>query len=226
MNLLADSPIDTVMPMSRSTCGCKARQRLGRAHAVQPLGAGKIEKGLVDRQWLDQRRQLEHALAHLAADGDVFRHVRLDDHGRGAAALGLEHRHRRSDAVGSRDVAGGRHHAALSPADDHRLVGDRGIVAFLDGCVKGVAIDMGDGEHVKFRMARDPRRGAARAARGFFRHVGQAIAAKAHGTSRSHCPPPSTVSRFADVGGVEARLGGKDCEHRVVAARGIRPHRA
>ena len=34
----------------------------------------------------------------------------------------LEHRHGRADAVGARDVAGGRHHAALAAADDQRLV--------------------------------------------------------------------------------------------------------
>src|SRR5450759_1018137 len=30
---------------------CEARQHLGGAHAMQPLGAGEIEKGFVDRQW-------------------------------------------------------------------------------------------------------------------------------------------------------------------------------
>jgi hypothetical protein len=44
------------------------------------LGAGKIKKRLVDRQRFDQGRQRLHGVAHLAADPDVFRHVR-PDHG-------------------------------------------------------------------------------------------------------------------------------------------------
>ena len=89
---------------------------------MQALGAGEIEEGFVDRQRLDQRREREHRLAHLAADFDVFRHVRLDHHGVRAAAQRLEHRHRRADAVGARHVAAGRDHAAFAAADDHRFV--------------------------------------------------------------------------------------------------------
>src|SRR4030088_3138384 len=38
----------------------EAGERTGGRAAVQPLGAGKIEERLVDRQRLDQRREIEH----------------------------------------------------------------------------------------------------------------------------------------------------------------------
>ena len=91
---------------------------------MHALGAGKIEKGFVDRQRLHQRRQRLHGMAHFAADPHIFRHVRRD-HDRGRAQRQrLEHRHGRAHAEGAGDVAGGRHHAALAAADDHGLVGD------------------------------------------------------------------------------------------------------
>ena len=92
------------------------------------------------------------------ADRGIFLHVRPDDGGVRAQPPRLEHRHRRAHAEGARDVAGGQHDAALAAADDHRLVGERGIVALLDGGVEGVAIDMGD------RRARRAPDGAAAAA--------------------------------------------------------------
>ncbi len=125
---------------------------------MQPFGAGEIEKGLVDRQRLDQRREREHRLAHLAAGFDVFRHVRPDHHRVRAAAQRLEHRHGGADAIGARHVAAGGDHAALAAADDHRLVDQRGIVAFLDRGVEGVAVDMRDGERIELG---DGARGAA-----------------------------------------------------------------
>ena len=156
-NLLAESPIETVMPMLVLDAAGEARERTRRAHAVQPLGAGQVHERLVDRERLDLRRQFEHQLAHLAADAHVLRHVgRQHDRVRAELAR-LEHRHRRMDAVGARDVAGGRDHAALAAADDQRLVGERRVVALLDRGVEGVAIDMRDRERVRVARA-----GAAR----------------------------------------------------------------
>jgi hypothetical protein len=122
------------------------RQHFRRDHAMDALGAGKIKKRLVDGQWLDQGRQRLHGMAHLAADPDIFRHVR-PDHDRGRAQRQrLEHRHGRAHAIRPGDVAGRRNHAALAAADDDRLVGDLGIVALLYGGVERIAIDMGEGE--------------------------------------------------------------------------------
>ena len=61
----------------------------------------------------------------------------------------LEHRHGRADAEGARHVAAGRDDAALAAADDHRLVGERRVVALLDRGVEGVAIDMRDRQRVR-----------------------------------------------------------------------------
>ena len=150
-NLLQDSPIETVMRELLLDLGGKARQHLGRRHAVQALGAGEIEKRLVDRQRLDQRRQRQHHLAHLAADARIFLHVRPHDAGVRTQPQRLEHRHRRAHAVGAGDVAGGGDDAAPAAADDHRLGGERRIVALFDRGVERVAIDMGDGESVAAR---------------------------------------------------------------------------
>ena len=196
-NLLQDSPTDTVMPISRSTCRGEPRQHLGGDHAVQPLGAGQIEERLVDRQRLDQRRQRQHRVAHLAADPDVFRHVGPHHRGLRAQRQRLEHRHRRAHPIGAGDVAGRRHHAALAAADDHRAVGDLRIVALLDGGVERVAVDMRQRQRRQRAVPDQARRAAGAAAPRRAVEVGEAVAAEAvrsarrarvgHGTSRSDC---------------------------------------
>ncbi len=62
------------------------------------------------------------------------------------------------------DVAGGRDHATLAAADDHRLVLEVRVVALLDRSIKGVAVDMGEMQAVKLRMPRQPRTAALDAA--------------------------------------------------------------
>ncbi len=163
-NLLCESPIDTVMPISASTRLRKPRQRLRRGEAVQACGAGKIEEGFVDRQRLDERREVEHARAHLAPGGGVFRHVRPHHLGVGAQPPRLEHRHRRAHPVGAGDVAGGGDDAAVAAADDQRLVAQCRIVALLDRRIEGVAVDMGNGEARELGMAHEARRAAGGAA--------------------------------------------------------------
>jgi hypothetical protein len=130
------------------------------------------------------------------------------DHGRmRAERQRLEHRHRRAHAEGARDVAGGRHHAALAAADDDRLVGELGIVALLDGGVERVAID----GRASARAARGAAPGAASRRRRIACReieIAEAVPAKAggpigwrgcgHGTSRSHCgisPAPGARRR-------------------------------
>ena len=65
----------------------------------------------------------------------------------------LEHRHGGAHAVEARHIAAGGDHAALAAADDHRQVGEPGIVALLDAGIEGVAVDMGDRQRIQFRMA-------------------------------------------------------------------------
>jgi len=96
-------------------------------------------------------------MAHLAADPDVFGHVGPDHDGVGAQRQRLEHRHRRAHAKGAGDVAGRRYHAALAAADDDRSVCDLRIIAFLDGGVERVAIDVGERQRRQRVMPNQPR---------------------------------------------------------------------
>ena len=77
-NLLKERPIDTVMPISFSMRLLQAGERQRRRPVVQPLGAGHVHEGFVDRQRLDQRGERLHQLAHLAPDAAVFLEVRAD----------------------------------------------------------------------------------------------------------------------------------------------------
>ena len=77
----------------------------------------------------------------------------------------LEHGHGGVHAVDARDVTGGRHDAAFAAADDDGLVADFGVVAFFDGCVKGIAVHVGDGQIEQFSVLQNARRGAVLAAR-------------------------------------------------------------
>ena len=166
----ADLPLDVAWRTARAPAP---------AASVQPLGAGEVEERLVDRERLDQRRQRLHHRAHLAADADIFFHVRRDDDRLGAGFERLEHRHRRAHALDAGDVAGGRDDAALAAADDHRLVLQFRIVALFDRRIEGVAVDMGEMQPVELGMADQPRAAAApRNARPGRRCSGQAVAAE------------------------------------------------
>ncbi|MNR00887.1 hypothetical protein D3C85_1166750 [compost metagenome] len=61
-----------------------------------------------------------------------------------------------------RHVTGGRDHAALAAADDHRLVAQLRPVALLDRGVEGVAVQVGDCQVGQFIMSDHPARGARR----------------------------------------------------------------
>ena len=148
----------------------------------------------------------------LAPDADVLRHVRPDHGGMRAQRQRLEHRHRRAHAVSPRDVAGGRHYAALAAANDHRLVGQIRIVALLDGGVERVAVDVGDGELRQLAVADEAGGATGPATLCGDIEVAQAIAAEAawggsfwrgrgHGMSRSHCGSPSTWRAAATLVG-------------------------
>ncbi len=107
----------------------------------------------------------------------------------------LEHRHRRMHAEGARDIAGGRDDAAGRAADDQRLVGKRGVVALLDRGVEGVAIDMGDGERVDFRVPDEARRAAGLAAR-----AGPQSRRGNRGRSPRSCDAPVMACRAPSAG--------------------------
>src|SRR5262245_39627349 len=97
------------------------------------------------------------------------------------------HRHRRSDTEFARIVTGGQHHAAApAAADDHRLVDEFRMVAFFNGRVEGVTIDMGNLELIKLPMREDARRTAGEAGRFPRADIRQTIPAeRAHPASES-----------------------------------------
>ncbi len=85
------------------------------------------------------------------------------------------------DAVDAGDVAGGRDHPALAAADDHRPVGEGGVVALLDRRVESVAVEMCDGEPVELGVGDEPRAAAMRTASRSRRSRPEAIAAEGGG---------------------------------------------
>ena len=81
---------------------------------MQSRCAGKIHKGLVQRQGFDAGRHLFHQGADRFGGIHVGLHAGLDDDGVRAKFEGLEHRHCRAHAPDPRHIAGRgpRHHAA------------------------------------------------------------------------------------------------------------------
>ncbi|MNN15116.1 hypothetical protein D3C81_1282120 [compost metagenome] len=111
----------------------------GRA-AVEAFRARQVDPGLVQRQGLDQGRQLADRAEDALALGHILAEVGLDDDGVRTGLERLIHGHGRADAVQPRHIAGGRDHATLAAADDDRLVAQLGPVALLDRGVEGVAV--------------------------------------------------------------------------------------
>ena len=132
---------------------------------MQPLGAREVEHRLVDRDRLDGGGDIVHQRPDLAGDRGVFVHVGADHRRVRAGPQRLEHRHRRADAELARIVAGRHDDPPPAAADQHRPVGEGGIVPLLDRGVEGIAIDMPDRQPGEFRVPRDPGRPAGRAGR-------------------------------------------------------------
>ena len=146
---------------------------------MQFAGAGEIKKGFIDGDRLHSWGNGQHHLAHLFADGGIFRHVRPDYHGIWREFQRLEHGHGGAHTANAGDVATCGDHASRTTADDERHVSKARVVALFDGGIKGVAIDVGDGELVQFWMADEAGGTAAVAALFIGLRVGKAIAAEA-----------------------------------------------
>ena len=87
--------------------------RHGHAERFAPRVLGDVEIRLVERQRLDQRRDLAVEREDLLRHGAVLLEVRADDHQRRAQAHGARHRDRRAHAERPRLVARRRDDAAL-----------------------------------------------------------------------------------------------------------------
>ena len=178
-NLFTDSPTETVMPMSRSTSRANRASTFAgimpctRSVPERSRKASSIESGSTSgvsacMAWRTSRP----TRTYFAMSGPITIAC-------GQSVQRLEHRHRRAHAIGARDVAGRRHHAALAAADDDGLVGDIGVVALLDGGVERVAIDMGERQRGQGVVAHQPGRAAAAAAPRPGIEIAKAVPAKA-----------------------------------------------
>jgi hypothetical protein len=117
---------------------------LGRG-AVQAAGARHVEEGLVDRQRLDQRRDLLEDAHDLLGVLRVARVVAPEHHRVGAPLQSDRHRHGRVHAEPARLVARRRDHAAASgAADEHGLATQVGSLEQLDGHEERVHVDVQD----------------------------------------------------------------------------------
>ncbi len=179
---------------------------------MDALGAAEVEKSFVDRQRFDQRGQRLHGMTDLAANADILCHVRRDHGGGGAQRQRLEHRHRGANAVGSGDVARGRYHAAFAATDDDGLIRQSGIVAFLDGGIERVAVDVRQRQRGEGTVADEAWRAAVAASARRERLIAETVPAEAertgilsrtvgHGTSRSQRGSPSASCAAAMVVG-------------------------
>lgn len=75
------------------------------------------------------------------------------------------------NAINAGDVARGGHNApAADAADDERLVPQGRFIAFFNGCVKGVAVQMRDHQVIELWMAQQPGAAASNTAP-FFRQI-------------------------------------------------------
>ena len=95
----------------------KLGKRQGGAAAMQPLSAAQIEECFIDRQRLNERRQIVHDGAHFAPDRRIFLHVGADHCRAGTKLQRLEHRHGRPHALYTGHVAGRRNDTSLAAPD-------------------------------------------------------------------------------------------------------------
>lgn len=145
---------------------------------MQSRCAGKIQEGLIDGERLDKGCELEHEFAHLFAHGGIFPDIRFNDDGLRAKCQGFKHRHGGFHAFDARHIAGSGNNPAGAAADNYGPVLDIRIVALFDRRIEGIAINMGNGKLMHFRMPFEPRPPAIPAARVMGGNCRQAVTAK------------------------------------------------
>lgn len=118
----------------------------GLRRSLERDARGDVEKRLVERQALDQRRELVKDREHLLRHFLVAAHARWNAHRVGTAAQRFAHRHRRVHAEAAHLVTG-RGYDAPAPraADDDGFALQLWIVVLFDGRVKRIHVHMQDG---------------------------------------------------------------------------------
>ena len=126
-------------------------QQVGGAQrrTVQALGARHIQIGFVDGGHLHQRREAVEHFVNAAGILAIALRVAVDEDGLRAQLVRGAQRHGGVDAELPRRVGGSGDDAALvgTPADDHGLVLERGIVELFHRDEERVHIDVEDGLH-------------------------------------------------------------------------------
>ena len=107
----------------------------------QMRAAGHIGKSLVDRDALDQRREIVEHPDRGVAEALVFAEAAADEDQLRAKLARLAAGHAAAHAKNLRLIGGGQHHAA---ADRDRLAAQRRVEQLLDRGVEGVEIGMED----------------------------------------------------------------------------------
>jgi len=116
------------------------------AAAQQPLAAGDVQEGLVQREALHQRGDVVEDPEHLFGDLAVAGHAGLQVLRAGAQAAGARHRHRRVHAEAARRIVGGRDHPAPAQSPDNDgPAGQFRPVTLFHRSVEGIHVDMDDG---------------------------------------------------------------------------------
>ena len=118
----------------------------GLAVTEQAKTGRDVEKGLVQGQTFDLRRDVVEHFEHLARHLTVPRHSWPDVVCARAESTGTRHGHGGVHTEFTRRVTGGRHHPSRSQtADDHRTVCKARIIVDFHGCIEGIHVHVEDG---------------------------------------------------------------------------------
>ena len=139
--LVRATPTEIGRPSSSRT-RAPDRSRDLRRRAEQMRAAGDVGEGLVDRDALDQRREVAEHADRGVAEPLVLLEMPADEDQLRAKLARPPARHAAVHAEGLRLVGRGEHHPA---ADGDRLAAQRRVEQLLDRGVEGVEIGMQDG---------------------------------------------------------------------------------
>jgi hypothetical protein len=120
-----------------------------------------IHESLVNRDLLDQRREIAQALHDLFGHFAVIAAVMRDDQQARAEPQRPAHRHGRTDPKAAGGVGAGGHHAAFVRPAAHRegLAAQGRVVQFFDGAEEGIQVEVQDGaRHMEIIYHRSARR--------------------------------------------------------------------
>ena len=139
------TPTDAVSPVSARMRAAQELRAISGPVPSEPPCTGHVEERLVERDRLDERRDVAQDRHHLRARLRVRVEARREEHRVRARPPGPGHRHRGMDAERPRLVARRRDDAPVAePADDDRPAAQRWIVELLDRREERVEVEVQD----------------------------------------------------------------------------------